>query len=514
MGDVIDIYKEAIRFLKKNKVILLIMGIFVLLYSLTRLYQLTELPIFTDEAIYIRWSQIAKQDANWRFISLTDGKQPSYVWIAMILLRFFEDPLFAGRMVSVIAGFFSLIGIFFLARALFKNNWIGLVSSFLYLMYPMAVVYDRMALYDSLVVACMIWSLYFSILLVKHLRLDVALILGLVTGGGILTKSSNFFSIYLLPFTLLLFDWKHKEKVRRLLLWVLMALISIILSYSLYNILRLSPFFHIIDKKNEIFVHSIPEWLSHPFRDFASNFMGLFDWLIVYFTLPFIFLAAAAFLIKRSFFFEKVVLLLWFATPFFALALIGKLIYPRYIFFMTVFLLPLVAYSLFTLYSLFRQKVIFAIICFLVLFLPLRTDYYLYTNFSSASIPRLDLDQYANEWPSGGGVREAVSFFEDRARSSKIFVATEGTFGLMPYALEIYLKDNPNIEIFGFWPVNDPPVEMARAASRIPTYVLFYQPCASCKYSGDAPDDWPLEKVFEFKKPGDLAYLTIYRVKP
>src|SRR6266705_3402180 len=48
----------------------------VVLFFITRFFNILSLPIFTDEAIYIRWAQIALHDANWRFISLTDGKQP------------------------------------------------------------------------------------------------------------------------------------------------------------------------------------------------------------------------------------------------------------------------------------------------------------------------------------------------------------------------------------------------------------------------------------------------------
>src|SRR3989344_1978316 len=84
-------------------------------YLITRLYGIMSLPLFTDEAIYTRWSQIARYDANWRFISLTDGKQPSFVWFDMIVMRLANDPLLAGRLVSVLAGIVALVGIYFLA---------------------------------------------------------------------------------------------------------------------------------------------------------------------------------------------------------------------------------------------------------------------------------------------------------------------------------------------------------------------------------------------------------------
>ncbi len=77
----------------------------ILAYFATRLINLTAFPIFTDEAIYILWSQIVSRDAAWRFISLVDCKQPMFTWIAMVLMRFISDPIFAGRLVSVLAGF-------------------------------------------------------------------------------------------------------------------------------------------------------------------------------------------------------------------------------------------------------------------------------------------------------------------------------------------------------------------------------------------------------------------------
>src|SRR5258707_14553273 len=108
-------------FTRKHLAILASLGI-ILLYFITRLTHILPLPIFRAEAIYIRWAQIAMRDPAWRFISLTDGKQPMYVWIAMILLRFIQDPLLAGRLVSIFAEFFSMIGMFFLGSEIFKNK--------------------------------------------------------------------------------------------------------------------------------------------------------------------------------------------------------------------------------------------------------------------------------------------------------------------------------------------------------------------------------------------------------
>src|SRR3990167_8321773 len=109
---------------------------FIAVYFLLRLTNITSMPIFTDEAIYIRWSQIGSRDAAWRFISLVDGKQPLFTWIAMVFMRFISDPVLAGRLVSVFAGFCSFTGMFFLGREVFRNVRIGVIASFLYLISP------------------------------------------------------------------------------------------------------------------------------------------------------------------------------------------------------------------------------------------------------------------------------------------------------------------------------------------------------------------------------------------
>ena len=82
------------------------------LYFLTRLFSLTAIPVFGDEAIYIRWSQIIRNVETLRFIPLTDGKQPLFMWIVSSIIQFFSDPLFAARLISVLAGFGNLMAIF------------------------------------------------------------------------------------------------------------------------------------------------------------------------------------------------------------------------------------------------------------------------------------------------------------------------------------------------------------------------------------------------------------------
>lgn len=490
------------------------MGAISVGYFITRIYGITKLPIFTDEAIYTRWAQIAYNDAAWRFISLTDGKQPSFVWLHMVMLRFIEDPLLAGRMVSVFTGFIALLGVFVLTQLLFHNKKLSLLASFLYLIFPFALVYDRMALYDSTVTMFFVWSLAFGVILIKKLRLDIALIFGFILGGSVLTKSSGFLTIYLFPIFLLLFDLRKKELPRKILKWLVLFGVAVVIAYAMYSVQRLSPFFHIIGQKNATFVYPLSEWIEHPFTYLFSNLQGLVDWVIKYMTIPILILAISSFIIEpKKYFREKAFLLLWFLGPFLGLAVFGKLIYPRFVFFMTIPLLILSAYFLMYLIDKVRKTYLKLVIFTFFIILLIYSDIKILTDFKNAPIPRIDFEQFINGWPSGGGIKESIEFFEREAKNNKILIATEGTFGLMPYSYEIFLGNNPNIEIKGYWPIeNTIPEDILQSAQTKDVYFVFYQPCPSCEYPGAAPVTWSLKKISEYEKGNGSVTLSIYKV--
>lgn len=488
--------------------LLLLVGLFGL-FALTRFTNLTKLPMFTDEAIYIRWSQIGSRDANWRFISLVDGKQPLFTWIMMVYLRFIRDPLVAGRLVSVTAGFFSLIGIYLTAHELFKSKKIAYTAALLYVVIPFGMVYDRMALYDSLTATLSIWNLYLAILLVRRVRLDAALLLGLGLGMGMLNKTSGFLSLYMLPGTLLLFNWQRGGRMGRLLRWVGYVLIAAVISQLLYSVLRLSPLYAMVGQKDAVFVYPFKEWLRHPFNFLLGNIHGLFDWAIHYLTWP-IFVAAmfaGLSLWKRPL--EKLVLLGWWFAPFFALALDGRVLYPRFILFMTLPLMILAAVTLTWIWDHFKGSIwrwVFVVILF---FGSFYADYFIVINPIYAPIPDADAGQYINNWPSGWGVSEINTFLLSESQKGKISVYTDGTFGLLPYAIEIYLVDNPNIKITGIYPIPEQmPKEILLAAEDRPTYVVFNQ-------MQNPPSSWPLKKLSEYQKGNRPdVHMGIYQIVP
>ena len=90
-----------------------------------RIINLTTLPVFGDEAIYIRWSQIMGAEPGLRFVPLSDGKQPLFMWVLMFLVRRFSDPLLISRTTSVLYGLTTLLGVFVISVLLFKSKKTG-----------------------------------------------------------------------------------------------------------------------------------------------------------------------------------------------------------------------------------------------------------------------------------------------------------------------------------------------------------------------------------------------------
>jgi 4-amino-4-deoxy-L-arabinose transferase-like glycosyltransferase len=496
------------RFIKSIRYFLYIGLFFGALYFFTRLFNLTILPIFTDEAIYIRWSQIGTRDAAWRFISLVDGKQPMFTWIMMVLLRFFDDPLVAGRLVSVLAGALSVVGMWVLSFELFKDKRISFWASLLYIISPFALMYDRLALYDSWVAAFSIWNLYLAILLVRNVRLDVALIFGLTLGAGMLNKSSGFLSLYLLPATLLLFDWSSKNTSKRLLKWVGLAMVAAFLSQMVYSILRLSPLFHMIGLKDVVFIYSLREWITHPLKFLSGNLHGLMEWLIHYMTWPVFIAALASLVLAKGKLREVLLLLAYWIVPIVGLASFGRVLYPRFVLFMSMPLLVLAAVSFSFLLNRFRGLWLGVVLFGVLLFPSIITDYYILTNPKYAPIPFADKGQLMDDWPSGWGIKESVSYLSAEAQKGKISIFTDGTFGLLPYSIELYLVDNPNVTIRGIWPMPaSPSAQMREDRATMPTYLILNQI--------QKVPDWGLVTVGEWQKGNSKeTKLRLLRFEP
>ncbi|OGY11522.1 MAG: hypothetical protein A3F61_01505, partial [Candidatus Blackburnbacteria bacterium RIFCSPHIGHO2_12_FULL_41_13b] len=379
----------------------------------------------------------------------------------------------------------------------------------LYVISPFFLFYDRLALYDSLTNTFMIWALLLQVILVQTLRLDAALLLGFAIGGGLLTKSSAGFAIYLLPVSLLLFDWRRSDRWRRMGVWVGLSLVAVFIAFLFEVIMKLSPYQHMVGLKTARFIVPFQEFfVADAWARFHGNLGGLTNWLIAYFTWPWLIGVGVTLLTTLKLHWRKTLLLFgWFIGPFLILAAFGLILYPRFILFMTFPLLIILAFGLGQL----EIRSIRSIVVYLLL-----AAYAAYFSFQIifnpvfAPLPGADRGQFIDDWPAGYGINEIVAFLRQETQNKKVFVATEGTFGLTPYALEIYLQGNPNITIQGFWPINDHPEEIFSKVGQFDeVYILF-------KDSQNPPERFPdrdIELVSQYRKGKGNIFMKLYRLK-
>ncbi|KKR58785.1 MAG: hypothetical protein UU05_C0002G0043 [Candidatus Curtissbacteria bacterium GW2011_GWA1_40_47] len=492
----------------KSKLQLLIWFVLVSTYFITRLINLKIIPIFTDEAIYTYWAQVALHDPANRFSSLEDGKQPLFIWIAAIFQKFISDPLVASRLVSVFAGFGSLVGIYFLSKYLFDKKT-AILACLLYIILPFTLLYDRMALFDSLLTMLGIWAVYFSAKMIKSPQLDTALLNGFAIGLGMITKSSANFFLYLLPFSLLLFDFSKKNRSQRFIRWLFLTLITAILAFVIYNSLRLSPLFYMIARKNSEFIRSVSEIINNPFIQLLSNPHALISWLVQYNGWPLTLIAILVIvwgLIKRNL--PVILLSVYVLAPFLAESIFNKVLYPRFMLFYFPYIIILVSFGVINLIKWKNYSKYLWMIFAVIFIFPAINSYKLLTNPPKANIADSDLGQYLNDWPAGYGIEEIVTILKHETKSQPVYVGTEGTFGLLPYSLLIYFYGEKNIEIHGFWPVSDIPQQVLDAAKVKKTFFIFNEN----QKLPDDPGNPHLKLIGKYQKGIGNSFMRFYEV--
>ena len=509
----------------KNKIFITrkeILVIFVIVFTFFffRLVNLTLMPVFADEAIYVRWSQIIADDPAQRFIPLSDGKQPLFMWIAAPFVKYLSfDPVFAARLVSVLGGFFGMIGIYLVSYELFKNKRAAFLSSFLYAVVPFLIFYDRLAVVDGFLTAIGIWIFYLGVLLVKTQRLDVSLILGMTLGAGLLTKSPAIFFAALIPTIILIFNFNQKFWKSKFSKIIGLYLISLAMAFVIYNVLRLSPLFYLIGQRTGDFILTPKEALNDPIGRLAPRFAKEIPlWFGQYLTWP-IFLGGLVFIVFYLWRLKSQiwVLSLWFIGSLFVESAFAKSFTARYIVFTAPFFLLIFAFGFVNLVSFLEKKAKIFLVLIPLLFVPaLIFDYWLIVNPQKADIPEKERSGYLEEWSSGYGIAEIASYLENQTKG-KVLVGTEGRFGTLPDGLEVYLRDSQRITVVGMGQpafINDVPESLKNTAQNgEPAYLVVNK----SRLFKPAKDDPSLNLIKSFPKAekptGSRDQLLLFEVR-
>lgn len=420
----------------------LVLSLAIIIYLVTRLINLDSIPVFADEAIYIRWSQIIKSVETLRFIPLTDGKQPLFMWLTVPLLKFISDPLIAGRLVSVFSGLATLLCLFLISLHLRLSVLGHIMVLSLYLFSPFTFFFDRMALADNLLTFWGVLALYLSLLQAKYLRLDLSLILGGILAAAWITKSPAMIFVICSFFTCFFLQPKIKT--------ALLSGLSCFIGFAGYNLLRLGPQFHMIALRNRDYVWSVSDIFQHPFDPLKPHIQDVLRILPAYLPgiLAIVIILIVIYIQKKKYisfnYRYLIVFFSWFFLPLVFNLMFSKVFTSRYILYTIPPLILTVSYIL----NSFSFSAIYTGIYFLGIFFGLITIVKLSFTPYQTTLPSTE-SGYLNDWTSGWGIKPAATYLINRSRYANVIVGTEGYFGTLPDGLQIYTNNIPHLTVFG-----------------------------------------------------------------
>lgn len=449
MKNDLDLAKNIwLRFRKEIFIVccLLIMGLGI------RLYNLVIWPIFADEAIYIRWSQVMKSVPTLRYLPLTDGKQPLFMWLMMPMFKLVTDPLVAGRLLSALISVLTLSGFYILLRLLGLKKIFSTLGLVIGTLTPAWIFYDRMALADGLLMGLGIWSICLQIAICKHKRLDLVMINGLVLGLAWITKSPALFFIFITGVISVGYWFRIRQTwttIKTSIMWAC----SVVIAFFIYNLLRLFPEFHQIALRNIDYIVPTNEFLGDLAGRFGRNLIDAsqFYWSMI--TPPIIIMSifGLLYLIKKRDWFLLILSSSWVIGPLMAQLLLAKELPGRYLLFTTPPFIILSVYSLIWV-SEIKKRIKNNIVALISISLIITYGINLFGLLVNPYIlwmSERDRRGHLEDWTSGIGIREIVEYINNNYHDKKVLIGTEGFFGTTPDGIQIYFDQNPNVLVVG-----------------------------------------------------------------
>lgn len=491
--------------------------IFLLLlsfYVLTRLTRLDLIPVFVDEANYLYWAKIIAETNRGWFITLTAGKPPVFLWLMVPFLKILPAGayLLAGRLPSVLAGALTLLGVFKLTGLMTGSRRAAYLATVFVVITPFLLFYDRLALYDSLLTAAMVWVGYFTVRAGRTGKIADAVLWGASLGAAFLSKPTAVLYWGLTPAVFLLFYLQTRGK-RHWFRAALLILIALALGQGIHHSLIISRGYNDYLNRALDYKPSLAQLLADPFGLWAKNLPDSFKWLWAYLTPP-VFLGA---LVSQVFILWKdrrnglAVLILWLA-PILVLSFFGRTYFPRYFLFTIPFLLLALAQTINLLLGkggLWRWLTI--VITFGLMVLPLKFDLQLLTDPPKAPLPEIESWQYITGYPGSYGFAPIYDYLDQRLAEGPLTLFVQGSFSHFPHAFNLHYWGNKNMQIIERWPLAeiDEAMIVAQGAGRVFLVVRHNRAAGE----EDILQKLPLRVLVEGKKPGgaDSVFLVALR---
>lgn len=451
-------------------------------YLLAHLYSLTTFPVFADEAIYIRWAQLIRDDwQRYLLFPLNDGKTPLYMWVLSLTQSLTHDQLASARLVSVLVGLAQLWVTAGIVRALGGRPKTQLLAMGLTAILPFWFFQHQVALIDGMLALWISVSVWCLLNYLKHAKTGWLVGIGLGWGLALLTKLP---AVGCIPAFAILFLGTVRAGKRVLRQKMVLVGSSLALGTGMFLLLRLSLSFGQLFSRGSDFLFPIREVVGGRWLQTIQNtptYLGYF-WSYLSPT-GFLLLLIGLFSKKHQ---RPIHLLFWSGVAFVApIALMGKLVFARYLFPAALFFTPALALTFESVYAglstapLLKKVLGGMVLCVFLantLTHSLQFDWKLATDPNNTPFVSSDRQQYLLEWSSGHGIREVIDLLRAQTATSTLAVATEGRFGTLPDGILMYLheRDVSKLYVEGIGlPINGlPDTFVTRAASFDSTWLV------------------------------------------
>jgi 4-amino-4-deoxy-L-arabinose transferase-like glycosyltransferase len=356
--------------------------------------------------------------------------------------------LFGARLLSLIGGLLQILSVVLLVRELKGRVLSQVIAAVLVTFLPFWFFHHRMALMDGWLAVWLTFSVLFLLKSLRTKSVSVSILSGLCFGAALLTKIP---AVLAIP-SLVLMSLYHLDSQKKLMPVVKHIAISLGIGLFMFACLKISPSFSQLFSRGGDFLFSVSDIFKGIWFTTIKNTPSYLNYFWQYATPPaFILFAISPFLKyerKRS-----VLLLLSFLAFCIPIALMGKVVFPRYLLPAMIFLT--VAVSL-TAESLMRYKnsVVKWSGVGAVMLAILFSTHFMYPQMSNPNAtPFVSADrmQYLTEWSAGHGTKEIYQRIVTESKTHTVAVATEGYFGSLPDGLLLYLysADLSNISVEG-----------------------------------------------------------------
>lgn len=458
--------------LKINKKTIILLLFFLVGYFIAHLLDPTNLPVFADEAIYIRWAQLIIDDwQQYLLFPLNDGKTPIYIWALVPFQYIFKDQLLAGRFVSMLVGLFQALTMYLLAKELRLSKFSSWLAAGFSTVLPYWYFHHHLALMDGMLTLLISLSLLFLLKtkLVTNKKQSFSLhnvfLSGLFLGLAILTKLPAILFIPSLFFVaiILLSPKIQTKKIIQNFFFIL------VIASSLFLLLIIHPSFAQLFSRGSDFLFSWQDILfKQKWIETVPSWPTYIGYFIHYLTWPIFLLAIFGTFLSRKR--ECVALNLGWIIYAFPIMLMGRVVFSRYLISVSLFI---TLAAILTIDQLIKKGFFAQLVVFLLLgvsfFQSISFIYSIQFQPEKTNFVQSDKEQYLTEWSAGYGVKETVELITKLSNNHSVLVLSEGYFGTLPDGLLMYLHRQQIGNLF-IEPIGQPISSLSKSTKKFSDY--------------------------------------------